>query len=185
MPTRSNGAGCWCIRHMVGLKRMCICCQVSSNQAQAHEPLKVVLHNQTDLLQLSASEELQAMQICDIPEREASLSLIRLLLLLSLLLSGLTPACALFLFLDLLQSLHMTWKQKVKLCEATCAMDNACTGTQQPSLHVQLQKSCIYTEHCRLAPLAIMQCKPVSFCMNAEADHIANKPMLKLLGSQK
>ena len=104
---------------------MCICCQVSSNQAQAHEPLKVVLHNQTNLLQLSASEKLQAMQICDIPEREASLSLIRLLLLLSLLLSGLTPACALFLFLDLLQSLHMTWKQKVKQYEAICAMVDA------------------------------------------------------------
>ncbi len=82
--------------------------------------LKVLPPNQRDLLQLSANKKLQATQVCGVPEREASLSLIRLLLL-SLLLSGLAPACALFLFLDLLQSLHMTWKQTVKLYEAICA----------------------------------------------------------------
>lgn len=87
---------------------MCTCCQVGSSQAQAHEPLKVLPHNQKDLLQLSTNKKLQAMRVFDIPEREASLTLIRLLLLLSLLLSGLAPACTLFLFLDLLQSLHMT-----------------------------------------------------------------------------
>jgi len=117
-----------------GLKRKC--CQVSSSQAQAHEPLKALPHNQTDLLQLSANKKLQAMQVCDIPEREASLSLIRLLLLLRLLLSGLTPACALFVFLDLLQSLHMTWKQKVKLMKQSVPKTTHATPKHTTTLFV-------------------------------------------------
>ncbi len=85
------------------------------------------------------------MQVYDIPEREESLSLIRLLLLLSLLLSGLAPACTLLLFLDLLQSLHMTWKQKVKLYEAICAMDDAC--------HSQAHSNPLCICSCRLSVL--------------------------------
>ena len=38
---------------------------------------------------------------------------------------------------------------------------------------------------CRLAPLAFMQCKPVRFCINTEADDNINKPMYNLLSSHR